>query len=157
MEGALLCNPPLNPFVDLNTKPNQILLIRFFQKEKRRGIGLIKGRDLMDRYLEVNFTAPLEKELHTIRKINKMIEGCPDLIDREYRQINIFDPADDPISETVPSNLQRGIQEFQNLVDTLDAFSHFEEANYFKLETIFNQGVIIGKGIFNYYDYFNWQ
>ena len=164
MEGALLCNPPLSPFIDLKSKPNKILLIRFFQKKMKK-LREIKGSDLMERYLEVNFTAPLEKELYTIGKINEMVKRCPglkveDKEDRQkaYRQISIFDPAnDDPINETAPLDLRRGIKEFQKLVDTLDAFSHYDQAYYFKLETMFDEGAIIGKGIFNYYDYFNWQ
>ncbi len=150
IEGALRCNPPLNPFMDLASKPDTILLIRFFQKNKNKKIET--GAELWDRYFEVNFNAPLEKEIQTIKTINTIIQQNSNI--KGYRYITILDPANEPEDKTYSG---KGNDCFKELIQGLDFFSHFEEINPLNHKDMFDDGVNVGKQLANYYSKRNWQ
>lgn len=131
MEGAMRCNPPLNPLIDAGA--DQILLIRFFSKSKK--VPLPHSiPESMDRYLETVFTAPLEKEIETIDFISKSCEG------NRKKPVEIFDPGDDKSTMYCA--------ELEDLIDNkLTFLSHFKSFNPIYYWPMFYQGQQIGKKI----------
>ncbi len=125
MEGAMRCNPPLNPLCDVQS--THILLIRFFARELPSGQSHNLA-ELLNRYLEVIFTAPLEKEMELI-----------DAMSRMKRAVAILDPAKD-----VP-RFKRLLQE------ELDLFSHFDTLNPTEPEAMFEHGKEVGEAIVAHY------
>jgi predicted acylesterase/phospholipase RssA len=132
MEGAMRCNPPLNPLIDVGA--SQILLIRFFAKETTEP-EVDNEPELFNRYLDSIFTAPLEKELELIEMVNGFIaKSGPD----GKRPVEVLDAIED-------------VKDFQRLVqDELDCFSHFQFADL-KWESMFERGVTAGRAIASYY------
>jgi hypothetical protein len=133
MEGAMRCNPPLNPLLDVGA--TTILLIRLFAKQKPSG-QTSNESELLDRYLETIFSAPLEKELEFIAAMGKRAQDKP--------PITILDPANDECTGAGRS--------LATLVsDELDLLSHFESLNPALAGTMFSTGVEVGEQIVSEY------
>jgi len=138
MEGAMRCNPPLNPLVDEGA--DHIVLLRFFPKKMPKP-RLLSELAVYERYTDAIFTVPLEKERETIETVNKLLkrfDGCPrpDAPGRGQgtaakQIVEITDAAD------VSCAFETFIRE------ELDYVTHFE-ANL-KWETMFERGRAIGK------------
>lgn len=129
MEGAMRCNPPLNPLMDVNA--SQILLLRFFAKKS--GEAAVDNQiELVNRYLESVFTAPLEKEIDMIKAVNRWVAKHQAT---GKKQVQVLDAVDH-----VPN--------FRALVENqLDCFSHFEASEHWSWEPMFNRGVEAGAAI----------
>ncbi len=138
MEGAMRANPPLSPLLDLDA--DEILLLRFFAKNRATG-KITNGIDLSERYLEVIFSAPLQKEIEMIQSINRLLEKNPDLSSLKT-QVKILDATDE----------QEGVPAFRALVENqLDFFSHFEAVNLEKKVKMYNTGQKVGQAILEAY------
>jgi hypothetical protein len=106
-------------------------LIRFFARSLPSG-QTHNFAELLNRYLEVIFTAPLEKEIETINAMSRV-----------KRPVEILDPTDgDPA---------RGVPRFHRLVEELDLFSHFDALTPAGPETMFEQGREAGEAIVAHY------
>jgi predicted acylesterase/phospholipase RssA len=129
MEGAMRCNPPLNPLIDVGV--SNILLIRFFAK------GLTDPQidnqaELLNRYYDTVFTAPLEKELDFIEVVNHFVEK--DAASAKKR-VNVFDPSDE-------------VKEFRDLLQNeLDCLSHYQAADWGLWDEMFEKGSVAGRAI----------
>ncbi len=128
MEGAMRCNPPLNPLIDVGA--SQILLIRFFAK---RTSEIANEAELIDRYLDTVFTAPLEKEIDFIETVNRLSPA------NGKRKVEVLDAAE-------------CVGNFKTLVeDELDCLSHFQSADWYQWDPMFDRGVEAGQAIAEFY------
>lgn len=136
MEGAMRCNPPINPLIDEGAE--RILLIRFFAKEKLGGGTMKNHLDLEDRMLETMFSAPLEKELEMIRALGET-KG----------HIEIIDPTN---SKSLFNGEPMRVHEFADFVSCkLDYFSHHEAAMVSNWRKMFAVGKTVGNAILEQY------
>ena len=130
LEGAMRCNPPLNPLIECGCEA--ILLLRFFAKDKPRG-NTQDGLELYDRYLEVIFGAPLQKEIETIELVNRLLEKTPI-------------PGKQPVRVIDASSANDGVPAFRELVEReLDYASHFAEQIPQNRERMYERGHEIGR------------
>jgi len=134
MEGAMRCNPPLNPLIDVDA--DRILLLRFFCKEKKI-VSPQSSAESQDRYLETIFTAPLEKEIELINARSRGLQ------EPGKRHITIIDPTDS-------SNPHYYVEDFDDLVARKLSFSsHFRAQWPLQRESMYEDGKWIGKQIAN--------
>ena len=98
MEGAMRCNPPLAPLIDVGA--THIVLLRFFAKDERPQTH--NNAELNERFLDAMFNIPLQEEIESI-KLNNYIAGNKRHIPpgaalpkklKQRRSITILDPAD---------------------------------------------------------------
>ena len=99
MEGAMRCNPPLNPLI--KTGADRILLLRFFTKNRtnmnQNYWAAENEAALLERYLEAIFTIPLEKEIEQIGLL-----GGQTVKTKHYKHVDIhvIDPLSDEKSRS---------------------------------------------------------
>ncbi|MDR3479768.1 MAG: hypothetical protein P4L91_03550 [Burkholderiaceae bacterium] len=98
MEGAMRCNPPLAPLIDVGA--THIVLLRFFAKEERARTH--NSAELNERFLDAMFNIPLQGEIESIKLNNHIAANkqhlpagatLPEKL-RQRRSITILDPAD---------------------------------------------------------------
>ena len=133
MEGAMRCNPPLNPLIDVGI--SKILLIRFFAKETAEA-QIDNEAELLNRYFDTVFTAPLEKELDFIETINHIVEKKGS---SGKKHVEILDPSS-------------CVTEFKDLLQNeLDCLSHYQAADRGLWHDMFEKGSVAGRAIARYY------
>jgi len=133
MEGAMRCKPPLNPLIDVGA--SQILLIRFFAKKQTEG-EIDNEAELLNRYYDTVFTAPLEKELDFIEVVNHFVDKHGS---NGKQCVTVFDPSE-------------SVEEFKDLLQNkLDCLSHYQAADWGLWEDMFETGSRVGRAIAHYY------
>lgn len=142
MEGAMRCNPPLVPLIDMDA--THILLIRFFSKDVRDEPN--NHAELNERFLDAIFSIPLQKELESI-ELNNHIARCMEQVPvgaplaeslRKRREITILDPADSNNPAASPAYI-----EF--LSEELTALSHYDGHSPARRARMFDRGFQIGQ------------
>ncbi|RJG02282.1 hypothetical protein [Noviherbaspirillum sedimenti] len=142
MEGAMRCNPPLVPLIDMDA--THILLIRFFSKDVRDEPN--NHAELNERFLDAIFSIPLQKELESI-ELNNHIARCMEQVPvdaplaeslRKRREITILDPADSNNPAASPAYI-----EF--LSEELTALSHYDGQSPARRARMFDRGFQIGQ------------
>ncbi len=142
MEGAMRCNPPLTPLIDMDA--THILLIRFFSKDVRAEPN--NHAELNERFLDAIFNIPLQKEIESI-ELNNQIARCmahvpegaplPDSL-RKRKEVVILDPADG-------SNVAASEAYIEFLGEELTALSHYDGGSKASRARMFERGFEIGK------------
>ena len=144
IEGAMRCNPPLTPLIDVGA--THIVLIRFFAKDHHSEPH--NNAEMNDRFLDAMFSIPLQKEIESIHLNNKLAaykehdpekDKLPENI-RRRQDITIIDPAD------------RGnpafSQAFNDFLNTeLNALSHYSLGNKLLEEQMILRGRQIGEAL----------
>ncbi len=142
MEGAMRCNPPLTPLIDMDA--THILVIRFFSKDVRTEPN--NNAELNARFLDAIFNIPLQKEIESI-ELNNQIARCmahvPDGTPlpaslRKRREVVILDPADGRNAAASGSYI-----EF--LCDELNALSRYDGASPARRAGMFERGFEVGQ------------
>jgi hypothetical protein len=142
MEGAMRCNPPLSPLIDMDA--THIVLIRFFNKDAREVPN--NNTELNERFLDAIFSIPVQKEIeniklnnafaHTLDKVpNK--DAIPESL-RHRREVVILDPADRNNSAASPAYIK-----FLN--EELNAVSHYDSVNPVRRAQMFDRGFQVGQ------------
>jgi predicted acylesterase/phospholipase RssA len=144
MEGAMRCNPPLTPLIDIGA--THIILLRFFSQEKPPQPD--NSAQLNDRSMDMMFSIPLQKELESIRLNNHLAaciqhvpnnESLPASI-QQRRHVHILDPAD--------KNNPAYLKEYEQFVnDDLNALSHYASADTALQGEMFERGREIGEAV----------
>jgi predicted patatin/cPLA2 family phospholipase len=142
MEGAMRCNPPLTPLIDMDA--THILVLRFFSKDAHRQPN--NSAELNERFLDAIFNIPLQKEIESIEFNNdvaRCLEHLPDDASvaknlRRRREITVIDPADGNNDAASPRFI-----EF--LSEELNALSHYDANFPARRAQMFDRGVQIGK------------
>lgn len=142
MEGAMRCNPPLTPLIDMDA--THILLIRFFSKDVRAEPN--NNAELNERFLDAIFNIPLQKEIENI-ELNNQIARCmahvpegvplPDSL-RKRREVVILDPADG-------CNAAASEAYIEFLGEELTALSHYDGGSPARRARMFERGFEIGQ------------
>jgi predicted acylesterase/phospholipase RssA len=144
MEGAMRCNPPLTPLIDVGA--THIILLRFFGQEKPPQPE--NYAQLNDRSMDVMFSIPLQKELESIR-LNNHLAACIQHVPnsdslpasiQQRRHVHVLDPAD----KNNPAYLKEYAQ-FIN--DDLNALSHYASADPALQGEMFECGREIGEAV----------
>jgi predicted acylesterase/phospholipase RssA len=144
IEGAMRCNPPLTPLIDMGA--THIVLIRFFAKDHRSEPH--NNGEMNDRFLDAMFTIPLQKEIESIQINNKLAQykehvpdqaALPENI-RNRQNITIIDPAD------------RGNAAFSQayndfLTVELNGLSHYSMGNKLYQEEMILRGREVGAAL----------
>jgi predicted acylesterase/phospholipase RssA len=142
MEGAMRCNPPLVPLIDMEA--THILLIRFFSKDCREEPN--NNSELNERFLDAIFNIPLQKEIESIELNNNIARTLRMLPDdapiedrlRNRREVTVLDPADGSNHAASPHFIK-----FLN--EELNALSHFDANIPARRAQMFDRGFQIGK------------
>jgi hypothetical protein len=142
MEGAMRCNPPLTPLIDMGA--THIILLRFFSQDRRALLN--NTLQLNERSMDVMFSIPLQKELESIH-LNNHLAACQSQLptDAELREsvplrrhIYVLDPSD----ETNPAY----VREYSQFVNNdLNALSHYAAINTAMQDEMFERGAEIGQ------------
>lgn len=144
MEGAMRCNPPLVPLIDMGA--THILLIRFFSKDVRDEPN--NHAELNERFLDAIFNIPLQKEIESI-ELNNHIARCMEQVPgdapladslRKRREVAILDPADGGNAAACPAYI-----EFLN--EELTALSHYDGQSSGSRARMFERGFQIGQAL----------
>lgn len=144
MEGAMRCNPPLAPLIDVGA--THIVLIRFFGKDNRTEPR--NNAELNERFMDAMFSIPLQKEIEHIKLNNhiaKHMKHIPADVQvpenlRKRRQVTILDP-------TERGNLAFS-QSYSDFLNTeLNALSHFTMGNKPLEKQMVERGQEIGKSL----------
>lgn len=142
MEGAMRCNPPLTPLIDMDA--THIVLIRFFSKDAREEPN--NNAELNGRFLDAIFNIPLQKEIESIELNNKLaryigrldgMDALPENL-RRRREVAILDPADRDNPAASPDYIN-----FLN--EDLNALSHYDAGNPIRRAQMFDRGFQVGK------------
>jgi len=142
MEGAMRCNPPLVPLIDMDA--THILLIRFFSKDVREEPS--NNAELNERFLDAIFSIPLQKEIENI-ELNNHIARCMAHVPagvplaeslRRRREITILDPADS-------SNVAASPAYIDFISEELTALSHYDAGNPARRAQMFDRGFEVGQ------------
>lgn len=141
MEGAMRCNPPLTPLIDMGA--THIVLLRFFCKDAKEEPN--NNAELNERFLDAVFNIPLQKEIESIEFSNKVArcgelmraQGlvCEDLPPRS--EVHLIDPGDRRNHGHCP-----GYVDF--LHDDLGTLSHYDGLTAGRRAEMFDRGVEIG-------------
>lgn len=142
MEGAMRCNPPLTPLIDMDA--THIIVLRFFSKDAKRQPN--NNAELNERFLDAIFNIPLQKEIESIEFNNDIARCLPHLPQdapvaeslRRRREITIIDPADGANAAASPRFI-----EF--LSDELNGLSHYDANFPARRAQMFDRGFQIGK------------
>jgi predicted acylesterase/phospholipase RssA len=142
MEGAMRCNPPLTPLIDMDA--THIIVLRFFSKDARSEPN--NNMELNERFLDAIFNIPLQKEIESIEfnnHIARCLQHLPDNAPvaeslRRRREITILDPADG-------SNIAASPRFIEFLSDELNALSHYDANIPARRAQMFDRGVQIGE------------
>jgi hypothetical protein len=144
MEGAMRCNPPLSPLIDVGA--THIVLIRFFGKDDRAEPR--NNAELSDRFLDAMFNIPLQKEVESIETNNQLastMKHVPDSVPfpekfRQRRHVTLLDPADCDNSAYSP--------DYKNFLNNeLNALSHYGCASPQLRAQMFDRGFEIGTSL----------
>jgi len=141
MEGAMRCNPPLTPLIDVGA--THLVLLRFFGKDNRAQPH--NNGEMNDRFLDAMFSIPLQKEVESIEFNNRMVDVIasipenvqipPDL--KKRRKIRIVDPAD-------RNNPAFSMQYNKFLNTELNGLSHYTMGNRMLEKQMYERGLEIG-------------
>ncbi|HRE18344.1 MAG TPA: hypothetical protein PLW86_14965 [Rhodocyclaceae bacterium] len=142
MEGAMRCNPPLVPLIDMES--THILVIRFFSKDAREEPN--NNMELNERFLDAIFNIPLQKEIENI-ELNNHIARCmrhvpedaplpPSL--RRRREVVVLDPGDSNNAAACPVYIDF-------LHEELNALSHYDANNPTRRAQMFDRGFQVGQ------------
>ena len=142
MEGAMRCNPPLVPLIDMEA--THILLIRFFSKDAREEPN--NNAELNERFLDAIFNIPLQKEIENIELNNHIARCMPHVAAnvplaaslRQRKEVVILDPADSNNVAACPAYIDF-------LHGELNALSHYDANNPIRRAQMFDRGFQIGK------------
>jgi len=137
MEGAMRCNPPLAPLIDMGA--THIVLIRFFSKDNRDEPH--NNAELNDRFLDAMFNIPLQKEIESIALNNQFVQCLDEIEDktsipanlRQRREVKLLDPAD-------TNNFAHSAAYTDFLSKDLNALSHYGTSNPALREQMFDRG-----------------
>lgn len=144
MEGAMRCNPPLTPLIDIGT--THIILLRFFSLDKPPQPN--NALQLNDRSMDVMFSAPLQKELESIRLNNHLAACVPHAPNadtlpvsiQQRKHIHVLDPAD--------KNNPAYLKEYEQFInDDLNALSHYAGSSTALQDEMFERGTEVGKAV----------
>ena len=144
MEGAMRCNPPLNPLVDMGA--THIVLLRFFCKHPEQEPN--NNGELNERFLDAIFNIPLQKEIENIEfrnKLSDIAQPHPELSSKS-RPVRIIDPGDPDAPESrkpCPAYL-----EF--LSENLGTLSHYDGLTSVRRAEMFDAGFVIGRQLVSY-------
>lgn len=141
MEGAMRCNPPLTPLIDIGA--THIILIRFFAKDNRAETH--NHAELNERFMDAMFSIPLQKEIESIKLNNHIASSFRDMPKtatipeklRQRRCVTILDPAD-------RDNYAYSSAYSKFLNVELNALSHYETGSQQLREQMFERGFEIG-------------
>jgi predicted acylesterase/phospholipase RssA len=144
IEGAMRCNPPLTPLIDIGA--THIVLIRFFAKDHH--VEPHNNAEMNDLFLDAVFNIPLQKEIESIHLNNKLAqykEHVPDQDKlpeniRRRENITIIDPAD----RSNPA-FSQAYNDF--LTNELNALSHYSMSNKLLEEEMIARGREIGAAL----------
>lgn len=144
MEGAMRCNPPLNPLIDMGA--THVVLLRFFCKDAREEPN--NNAELNGRFIDAVFNIPLQKEIESIALNNCIARAIAGMDARSgaacglpaRRVVEVFDPAD-----SHPDNPAHCAAYASFLEDELGLLSHFDGANASRRGQMFARGVEIGR------------
>lgn len=144
MEGAMRCNPPLNPLVDMGA--THIVLLRFFCKHPAQEPN--NNGELNERFLDAIFNIPLQKEIENIEFRNKLSEIAQSHAElaAKSRAVKIIDPGDPDAPESrkpCPAYL-----EF--LSENLGTLSHYDGLTSVRRAEMFDAGFAIGRQLVSY-------
>lgn len=142
MEGAMRCNPPLTPLIDMDA--THIVLLRFFSKDAHEVPN--NNTELNERFLDAIFNIPLQKEVESIKRNNEYISCINKVVKKEAipknlrhrREIVVLDPADRDNAAASP-----GYIKFLN--EELNSLSHFDAGIPMRRAEMFDRGFQIGK------------
>lgn len=138
MEGAMRCNPPLTPLIDMGA--SHIVLLRFFCKDAKEEPN--NNAELNERFLDAVFNIPLQKEIESIEFNNKVAQipaaaksgqGLP-----RRSAVHIIDPGDH-------SNSGHCLSYTDFLHDDLGTLSHYDGQSAARRAEMFDCGVEIGR------------
>lgn len=144
MEGAMRCNPPLTPLIDMGA--THIILLRFFSLERLQQPN--NYAQLSDRSMDVMFSMPLQKELESIRLNNHLAACIPHVPNfdtlpasiKQRRHIHVLDPADKNNPAYVP--------EYEQFINNdLNALSHYAGFSTALQDEMFGRGAEVGKAV----------
>jgi len=146
MEGAMRCDPPLNPLIDMGA--THIVLLRLFAKDAKEEPN--NNGELNERFLDAIFNIPLQKEIESIAFNNKVAKfitsagpgvGVPQELSNR-RVVEILDPSD----ARNPAHYL-GYSSF--LENDLGSLSHYEVMMMHPAlrAQMFDQGFDIGKDV----------
>lgn len=144
MEGAMRCNPPLTPLIDLGA--THIVLIRFFSKNARDEPN--NNAELNGRFLDAIFNIPLQKEIESIELNNHLVDSIrhvpeldaiPEKL-RRRRKVAILDPAD-------PDKPAASSDYIDFLNNELNALSHYDGNYPVRRIQMFKRGCEVGKDL----------
>lgn len=141
MEGAMRCNPPLTPLIDMGA--THIVLLRFFCKDAKEEPN--NNGELNERFIDAVFNIPLQKEIESI-EFNSQVADCvghvpagatiaPGLRDR--RRVHVLDPGDH-------GNRAHSASYTDFLHDELGALSHYDGLTAARRGQMFERGAQIG-------------
>lgn len=144
MEGAMRCNPPLNPLVDMGA--THIVLLRFFCKHPQQEPN--NNGELNERFLDAIFNIPLQKEIEAIEFRNR-ISGiaCEHKeIASKARTVQVIDPGDpDALGKHQPCPAYLDF-----LSENLGTLSHYDGQTSLRRAEMFDAGVRIGEELVDY-------
>jgi len=142
MEGAMRCNPPLVPLIDMGA--THILLIRFFSKDAHEEPN--NNAELNERFLDAIFNIPLQKEIESIELNNHIARCMPHVAAnaplaaslRQRKEVVVLDPADSNNVAACPAYIDF-------LHGELNALSHYDANNPIRRAQMFDRGFQIGQ------------
>lgn len=147
MEGAMRCNPPLTPLIDMGA--THVVLLRFFCKDAKEEPN--NNAELNERFLDAVFNIPLQKEIESIEFNNKVARCgalirsenvvCEDLPPRS--EVHLIDPGDRSNSGHCP-----GYTDF--LHDDLGTLSHYDGLTAGRRAEMFDRGTEIGRQLIHH-------
>jgi predicted acylesterase/phospholipase RssA len=142
MEGAMRCNPPLTPLIDMDA--THILLIRFFSKDTHTEPN--NSAELNERFFDAIFNIPLQKEIESIEfnnDIARCVKHLPDDVPateslRRRREITVLDPA-------CSTNVAASPDFIEFLSTELNGLSHYDANLPARRAQMFDRGFQIGR------------
>jgi hypothetical protein len=144
MEGAMRCNPPLAPLIDMGA--THIVLIRFFSKDNRAPAH--NNAEMNERFLDAMFSIPLQKEIESIEFNNQLAQSMAQVPAktpiaaklRDRRQVTIIDPADHDNPAFSPA--------YNQFLNTeLNALSHYSMGDRQLQKQMTERGIEIGESL----------
>lgn len=147
MEGAMRCNPPLTPLIDMGA--THIVLLRLFCKDAKEEPN--NKAELDERFLDAVFNIPLQKEIESI-EFNNKVARCGELIRSKdlvcedlphRREVHLIDPGDRNNRGHCP-----GYTDF--LHDDLGTLSHYDGLTAGRRAEMFDRGTQIGRHLIHH-------
>jgi hypothetical protein len=147
MEGAMRCNPPLTPLIDMGA--THIVLLRFFCKDAKEEPN--NNAELNERFLDAVFNIPLQKEIESI-EFNNQIARCGELMRSKNQvcedlprrsEVQLIDPGD-------RDNRGHCASYTDFLHDDLGTLSHYDGLSARRRAEMFERGVQIGNQLIHH-------